>query len=98
LHNVKIKITFVNVTWCVNISLLYVDDLHYFFEASYIFFLIHRYTDAASSLLRLGLAADKCNATNSQTKVWNIIIVYLTFKSNPLTKDSEREIGFSVVM
>lgn len=35
--------------------------------------LIHRYTDAASSLLRLGLAADKCNATNSQSKVWNSI-------------------------
>ncbi|WJX53385.1 hypothetical protein P8452_39383 [Trifolium repens] len=37
-----------------------------------------KYTDAASFLLRLGLAADKCNATNSQTKAYlSAIIVYL---------------------
>ena len=29
----------------------------------------YRYTDAAAFLLRLGVAADKCNATNSQCKV-----------------------------
>ncbi|GAU48785.1 hypothetical protein TSUD_406280 [Trifolium subterraneum] len=39
---------------------------------------LEKYTDAASSLLRLGLAADKCNATNSQTKAYlSAIIVYL---------------------
>lgn len=32
-------------------------------------FLICRYTDAATFLLRWGLAADKCSATNSQCKV-----------------------------
>lgn len=32
----------------------------------------YRYTDAAAFLLRLGLAADKCNASNSQCKVWNL--------------------------
>lgn len=37
-----------------------------------------KYTDAASFLLRLGLAADKCNAPNSQTKAYlSAIIVYL---------------------
>ncbi|PNY05354.1 gamma-soluble nsf attachment [Trifolium pratense] len=37
-----------------------------------------KYTDAASFLLKLGLAADKCNATNSQTKAYlSAIIVYL---------------------
>uniref|UniRef100_A0A6N2KA05 Gamma-soluble NSF attachment protein n=1 Tax=Salix viminalis TaxID=40686 RepID=A0A6N2KA05_SALVM len=30
---------------------------------------VFMYSDAASSLLQLGLAADKCNATNSQCKV-----------------------------
>ncbi|XP_058727541.1 gamma-soluble NSF attachment protein-like [Vicia villosa] len=39
---------------------------------------LEKYTDAASSLLRLGLAADKCNATNSQSKAYlSAIIVYL---------------------
>lgn len=32
-----------------------------------------RYADAAAFLLRLGLAADKCNASNSQFKVWDFI-------------------------
>ncbi|GLT65551.1 hypothetical protein SLA2020_379790 [Shorea laevis] len=37
-----------------------------------------RYTDAATFLLRWGLAADKCNATNSQCKAYlSSIIVYL---------------------
>lgn len=37
-----------------------------------------KYADAASFLLRLGVAADKCNATNSQTKAYlSAIIVYL---------------------
>ncbi|AET04482.2 putative NSF attachment protein [Medicago truncatula] len=37
-----------------------------------------KYTDAASFLLRLGVAADKCNAPNSQTKAYlSAIIVYL---------------------
>ncbi|POO03276.1 NSF attachment protein [Trema orientale] len=36
------------------------------------------YSDAAAFLLRLGLAADKCNATNSQCKAYlSAIIVYL---------------------
>ncbi|KAL5078689.1 hypothetical protein RYX36_007110, partial [Vicia faba] len=36
------------------------------------------YTDAASSLLILGLAADKCNATNSPSMAYlSAIIVYL---------------------
>ncbi|KAL5100776.1 hypothetical protein RYX36_005103 [Vicia faba] len=39
---------------------------------------LEKYSDAASSLLRLGLAADKCNATNSQSKAYlSAIIVYL---------------------
>ncbi|CAL0304871.1 unnamed protein product [Lupinus luteus] len=39
---------------------------------------LEKYTDAASVLLRLGLAADKCNATNSQCKAYlSAIIVYL---------------------
>ncbi|KAJ1386143.1 Tetratricopeptide-like helical domain superfamily [Sesbania bispinosa] len=37
-----------------------------------------KFTDAASFLLRLGLAADKCNATNSQCKAYlSAIIVHL---------------------
>ncbi|XP_012075545.1 gamma-soluble NSF attachment protein isoform X3 [Jatropha curcas] len=39
---------------------------------------LEKYTDAAAILLRLGLAADKCNATNSQCKAYlGAIIVYL---------------------
>ncbi|KAF3450175.1 hypothetical protein FNV43_RR06255 [Rhamnella rubrinervis] len=39
---------------------------------------LEKYTDAAAFLLRLGLAADKCNATNSQCKAYlSAIIVYL---------------------
>ncbi|CAN0920221.1 Gamma-soluble NSF attachment protein [Linum grandiflorum] len=39
---------------------------------------LEKYTDAAASLLRLGLAADKCNATNSQCKAYlGAIVVYL---------------------
>nr|KJB56351.1 hypothetical protein B456_009G116300 [Gossypium raimondii] len=37
-----------------------------------------RYTDAVAFLLKLGLAADKCNATNSQCKAYlSAVIVYL---------------------
>ncbi|CAI8585455.1 unnamed protein product [Vicia faba] len=40
--------------------------------------LIHRYIDAAYSLLILGLATDKCNATNSPSMAYlSAIIVYL---------------------
>lgn len=39
---------------------------------------VEKYSDAAAFLLRLGLAADKCNATNSQCKAYlSAIIVYL---------------------
>ncbi|XP_021888207.1 gamma-soluble NSF attachment protein isoform X2 [Carica papaya] len=39
---------------------------------------LEKYSDAAALLLRLGLAADKCNATNSQFKAYlSAIIVYL---------------------
>ncbi|GLT53829.1 hypothetical protein SLA2020_270720 [Shorea laevis] len=39
---------------------------------------LEKYTDAATFLLRWGLAADKCNATNSQCKAYlSSIIVYL---------------------
>ncbi|KAL9382965.1 hypothetical protein Peur_023288 [Populus x canadensis] len=39
---------------------------------------LEKYSDAAASLLQLGLAADKCNATNSQCKAYlGAIIVYL---------------------
>ncbi|KAK7359065.1 hypothetical protein VNO77_01011 [Canavalia gladiata] len=46
--------------------------------ASNVYIKHEKYTDAASFLLRLGLAADKCNATNSQCKAYlSAIIVYL---------------------
>ncbi|XP_073226288.1 gamma-soluble NSF attachment protein-like isoform X2 [Cicer arietinum] len=46
--------------------------------ATSVYIKLEKYTDAASFLLRLGLAADKCNATNSQTKAYlSAIIVYL---------------------
>ncbi|KAF5475482.1 hypothetical protein F2P56_007284 [Juglans regia] len=39
---------------------------------------LEKYTDAAAFLLRWGVAADKCNATNSQCKAYlSAIIVYL---------------------
>ncbi|CAL1361440.1 unnamed protein product [Linum trigynum] len=39
---------------------------------------LEKYTDAAAALLRLGLAADKCNASNSQFKAYlSAIVVYL---------------------
>ncbi|GKV11238.1 hypothetical protein SLEP1_g22508 [Rubroshorea leprosula] len=39
---------------------------------------LEKYTDAATFLLRWGLAADKCNASNSQCKAYlSAIIVYL---------------------
>ncbi|KAJ6887308.1 gamma-soluble NSF attachment protein-like [Populus alba x Populus x berolinensis] len=39
---------------------------------------LEKYSDAAASLLQLGLAADKCNATNSQCKAYlGAIIVHL---------------------
>jgi len=39
---------------------------------------LEKYTDAAAALLRLGLAADKSNATNSQCKAYlGAIVVYL---------------------
>ncbi|XVF23069.1 hypothetical protein REPUB_Repub13aG0006200 [Reevesia pubescens] len=46
--------------------------------ATSIYVKLEKYTDAATFLLRLGLAADKCNATNSQCKAYlSAIIVYL---------------------
>ncbi|KAB2081211.1 hypothetical protein ES319_A05G116800v1 [Gossypium barbadense] len=39
---------------------------------------LEKYTDAVAFLLKLGLAADKCNATNSQCKAYlSAVIVYL---------------------
>ncbi|KAJ0082598.1 hypothetical protein Patl1_11594 [Pistacia atlantica] len=43
---------------------------------------LEKYTDAAAFLLRLGLAADKCKATNSQCKVLTYIIWLSTFISH----------------
>ncbi|KAF2304593.1 hypothetical protein GH714_034553 [Hevea brasiliensis] len=46
--------------------------------AADVYIKLEKYTDAAAVLLRLGLAADKCNATNSQCKAYlGAIIVYL---------------------
>ncbi|KAL4309739.1 hypothetical protein GQ457_01G046200 [Hibiscus cannabinus] len=46
--------------------------------AASIYVKLEKYTDAATFLLRLGLAADKCNARNSQCKAYlSAIIVYL---------------------
>ncbi|XP_044479408.1 gamma-soluble NSF attachment protein-like [Mangifera indica] len=46
--------------------------------AANIYIKLEKYTDAAAFLLRLGLAADKCNATNSQCKAYlSAIVVYL---------------------
>ncbi|XWS20734.1 hypothetical protein CRYUN_Cryun31cG0127900 [Craigia yunnanensis] len=46
--------------------------------ATSIYVKLEKYTDAATFLLRLGLAADKCNASNSQCKAYlSAIIVYL---------------------
>ncbi|XP_062096635.1 gamma-soluble NSF attachment protein [Humulus lupulus] len=46
--------------------------------AASVYIKVEKYTDAAAFLLRLGLAADKCNATNSQCKAYlSAIIVYL---------------------
>ncbi|KAI4303644.1 hypothetical protein MLD38_039249 [Melastoma candidum] len=46
--------------------------------ATSLYIKLEKYNDAASFLLRLGLAADKCNATNSQCKAYlGAIIVYL---------------------
>ncbi|KAF1875740.1 hypothetical protein Lal_00006370, partial [Lupinus albus] len=46
--------------------------------ATCVYIKLEKYTDAASFLLKLGLAADKCNATNSQCKAYlGSIIVYL---------------------
>ncbi|KAF4391015.1 hypothetical protein F8388_024847 [Cannabis sativa] len=46
--------------------------------AASVYIQVEKYTDAAAFLLRLGLAADKCNATNSQCKAYlSAIIVYL---------------------
>ncbi|KAJ9168423.1 hypothetical protein P3X46_019948 [Hevea brasiliensis] len=46
--------------------------------AAGVYIKLEKYTDAAAVLLRLGLAADKCNATNSQCKAYlGAIIVYL---------------------
>lgn len=39
--------------------------------------IIYRYTDAAAFLLRWGLAADKCNATHSQCKVWTNFLMHI---------------------
>ncbi|XP_022873554.1 gamma-soluble NSF attachment protein-like [Olea europaea var. sylvestris] len=45
---------------------------------SYWFCYLYRYADAATFLLRLALAADKCNATHSQCKAYlSAIIVHL---------------------
>ncbi|XP_021823682.1 gamma-soluble NSF attachment protein [Prunus avium] len=46
--------------------------------ATSVYIKLEKYTDAAAFLLRWGLAADKCNATNSQCKAYlSAIIVYL---------------------
>ncbi|CAK7357407.1 unnamed protein product [Dovyalis caffra] len=46
--------------------------------ATSVYIKLEKYSDAAASLLQLGLAADKCNATNSQCKAYlGAIIVYL---------------------
>ncbi|KAJ7950652.1 gamma-soluble NSF attachment protein-like [Quillaja saponaria] len=46
--------------------------------ATIVYIKMEKYTDAAAFLLRWGLAADKCNATNSQCKAYlSAIIVYL---------------------
>lgn len=46
--------------------------------ATSVYIKLEKYTDAATILLRWGLAADKCNATNSQCKAYlSAIIVYL---------------------
>ncbi|XP_057430335.1 gamma-soluble NSF attachment protein [Lotus japonicus] len=46
--------------------------------ASSVYIKLEKYTDAASVMLNLGLAADKCNATNSQCKAYlGAIIIYL---------------------
>ncbi|XVE91055.1 hypothetical protein DITRI_Ditri20bG0125500 [Diplodiscus trichospermus] len=46
--------------------------------AASIYVKLEKYTDAATFFLRLGLAADKCNAKNSQCKAYlSAIIVYL---------------------
>ncbi|OVA14997.1 NSF attachment protein [Macleaya cordata] len=46
--------------------------------ATNVYIKLERYTDAATFLLRLGLAADQCKATNSQCKAYlSAIIVYL---------------------
>ncbi|KAK7247334.1 hypothetical protein RIF29_42215 [Crotalaria pallida] len=46
--------------------------------ATSVYIKLEKYTDAASFMLKLGLAADKCNATNSQCKAYlGAIIVYL---------------------
>ncbi|KAH9604964.1 hypothetical protein KSS87_001781 [Heliosperma pusillum] len=47
-------------------------------EAASIYVKLEKYEDAAAILLRWGLAADKCNAKNSQCKAYlSAIIVYL---------------------
>ncbi|KAE9461498.1 hypothetical protein C3L33_06611, partial [Rhododendron williamsianum] len=46
--------------------------------ATSVYIKLEKYDDAATFLLRLGLAADKCNATHSQCKAYlSAIIVYL---------------------
>ncbi|KAI3881159.1 hypothetical protein MKW92_023398 [Papaver armeniacum] len=46
--------------------------------AANVYIKLERYTDAATFLLRLGLSADQCKATNSQCKAYlGAIIVYL---------------------
>lgn len=46
--------------------------------ATNVYIKLEKYADAATYLLRWGLAADKCNATNSQCKAYlSAIIVYL---------------------
>ncbi|KAG2689571.1 hypothetical protein I3843_09G144300 [Carya illinoinensis] len=46
--------------------------------ATSVYVKLEKYTDAAAFLLRWGVAADKCNATNSQCKAYlSAIIVYL---------------------
>lgn len=46
--------------------------------ATSVYIKLEKYEDAASTLLRWGLAADKCNAKNSQCKAYlSAIIVYL---------------------
>lgn len=61
----------VNIWYRVGNLCFYSENLNW--NVNY-FANLFRYTDAAALLLRLGVAADKCNATNSQCKVPNSLV------------------------